>query len=355
MRSVKNAAVAAAFVFMAACAGGSAASSRTPARIVLNTDSPRPTIDVVDVPSTQLTALYATDSPEQWRAILRVAVGPDRKTAVGQYAVVDEQRIRFTPMFPLVEGRRYEVTFTPPEGEPVTTAVALPPPDTTPTTSVVNVYPTSEEIPANQQSFHVEFSEPMAAGGAFDFIHLLDDAGRMVNHAFAPMTDDSWNAERTRYEVKFDDGGDNGAALIEGKTYTLVIDAEWRDAHRLPLKQAVRHSFAIVAPDERGIDAKAWQLTTPAVDTTEPLVVRFPESLDYESMLTALSVLAPNGRMLEGQVSIGDHERSWSFTPADPWKPGQHDVSVLPMLEDLAGNRIGEAVKIGFAIKGSGD
>jgi hypothetical protein len=36
-------------------------------------------------------------------------------------------------------------------------------------------------------------------------------------------------------------------------------------------------------------------------------------------------------------------EAEWRFVPDAAWAPGDYDVSVLPVLEDPAGNRIGHA------------
>jgi hypothetical protein len=136
MRNLKSAAVIAAFFFFAACGGGAGAvGCNTPGpaaprsagpRIVLNADSPRPTIDVVDVPPEQLALIAGADSREDWTAILKVEVGVDQSAAVGQYSIEDDV-VRFTPMFPLDKGRHYAVTFTAPGAAPITASVGLPP------------------------------------------------------------------------------------------------------------------------------------------------------------------------------------------------------------------------------------
>src|SRR6478752_5954397 len=136
MRNFKSAAVIAALFFFAACGGGagaigchagggsSSASRSNQPRIVLNAESPRPTIDVVDVPPDQLALIAGADSREAWSAILKVAVGIDQPAAVGQYSIEDNI-VRFTPMFPLDKGRQYQVTFTAPGASPITATVAL--------------------------------------------------------------------------------------------------------------------------------------------------------------------------------------------------------------------------------------
>lgn len=347
MRILKSAAVTAALFLFAACSGSGSVIPAPHARIVLNADSPRPTIDVVDIPADQLGQIYGTDSRDAWTAILKVSVGAAQPAAVGQYAIEDT-RIRFTPMFPLEHGREYYVTFTPPGGQPVTATVGLPPADTTPTTTVTQVYPTVETVPENLLRLYIDFSAPMGARGGLDLVHLLDDTGKDVKGAFLPLDAEFWNDARTRYTVFVDPDRqlDEGRSLTAGRTYTLVVDAPWPDSHGLPLKQAFRRSFKVGPPDEKPLDPKTWKIEAPMAGSTDALTVTFPKSLDHGLLMRALGVLAPGGKPLEGEVIVGPEELSWQFTPDQPWKAGTHNLSAMAMLEDLAGNRIGRAFDV---------
>ena len=356
MGVAKSAAVAAALFFFVACGGGggSLLIPSPSARIVLNADSPRPTIEVVDVQPDQLRAIEGTESREAWNAILRVSVGADQPAAVGQYTIADG-RIRFTPMFPLDPGRQYHVTFTPPGGERVSATVALPATDTTPKTTVSQVFPTSNVVPENQLRLYIHFSAPMGMRGGLDFVHLLDEAGKEVKDPFLPLDAEFWNDDRTRYTVFFDPGrqkrgiapiAEMGRSLTAGNSYTLVVDAQWRDGHGLPLKQPFRRIFTVGPPDERPLDPKTWKIAVPAAGSSTALTIAFPEPLDHGLLLRALGVVTPGGKPLEGQVVVGANELTWSFTPVEPWKPGAHNIVAFAMLEDLAGNRIGKAFEI---------
>jgi len=357
MRNLKSAAVLAALFFLAACGFGKEAppSKGTQPRIVLNVDSPRPTIDIIDVPTNVLTELGTLESREAWTTVFKVAVGPDQLATVGQYSI-EGDRIRFTPMFPLDRGRQYHVTFTAPGGAPpVTGTVALPPIDTTPTTIVAQVYPTADVVPENQLRLYIHFSASMGMRGGLDFIHLLDESGKEVKDPFLPLDSEFFNDDRTRYTVFFDPGRQKrgiapvdqmGRSLTEGKYYTLVVDAEWRDGKGLPLKEAFRRKFKVGPPDERPLDPRAWKIAAPAAGSSDPLIVAFPEPLDHGLLLRALGVLGPKGKPLEGEVKVGPQETTWTFTPAEPWVAGQHNLLALAMLEDLAGNRIGRAFEV---------
>jgi hypothetical protein len=356
MVNFKSAVVTTALFLFVACGGGGG-TVLIPApssRIVLNANTPRPTIDVVDVPPDQLRAIEGTESREAWTAILRVSVGADQPAAVGQYAIEDG-RVRFTPMFPLDAGRQYHVTFTPPGGDAISATVALPPPDTTPRTMVSEVFPTVAVVPENQLRLYIHFSEPMGMRGGLDFIHLLDEAGKEVVDPFLPLDAEFWNEDRTRYTVFFDPGrqkrgiapiAEMGRSLTNGKSYTLVVDAAWRDGNGLPLKQAYRRTFKVGPADERPLDPKTWKIAAPAAGSSTALTIAFPEPLDHGLLLRALGVLAPGGKPVEGQVVVGPDELTWSFTPVEPWKAGAFNIVAFAMLEDLAGNRIGRAFEV---------
>ena len=360
MWNLKSAAVVAALFFFAACAPDIACSSaggsrqQQSPRIILNTETPRPTIDVVDVPAAAMTELGTLDSRDAWTAVFKVTVGADQAPMVGQYSI-EEGRVRFTPMFPLDHGRQYQVTFTAPGAQPITAAVGLPAKDATPKTVVAQVYPTADVVPENQLRLYIHFSAPMGSRGGLDYVHLFDDAGKEVKDPFLPLDAEFWNDDRTRYTVFFDPGrqkrgiapiADMGRSLTEGKSYTLVVDAAWRDGDGLPLKDQYRRTFKVGPPDEKPLDPKSWKIDAPPAGTSAPLTVTFPEPLDHGLLLRALGVLTPGGKPLEGVVVVGGSELTWTFTPAEPWKAGQHNLVAFAMLEDLAGNRIGRAFEV---------
>ena len=53
-----------------------------------------------------------------------------------------------------------------------------------------------------------------------------------------------------------------------------------------------------------------------------------------------LVVLDSSGDPMGGTVQVGPEERSWSFTPDEPWRAGRYVIDVDPDIEDLAGNNL---------------
>lgn len=272
---------------------------------------------------------------------------------MGSWAVVEE-RLRFTPMFPLDVGRQYEIAFTPPGGATIFDTIGLPARDQTPTTTVSQVYPTADVVPENQLRLYVHFSAPMGLKGGLPYIHLLDDHANEVKDPFLPLDTEFWNGDRTRYTVFFDPGRQKrgiapialmGRSLTQGKTYTLVVEAEWLDGNGLRLKEPFRRSFRVGPADLKPLDPKSWKIQPPAAGSRDPLVVTFPEALDHGLLLRAMGV-AVAGATVAGEVAVSERELQWSFTPRKAWKAGSYDLVALAMLEDLAGNRIGRPFEV---------
>jgi hypothetical protein len=331
------------------------------------------TVDVLGLPANDLARLEpGAMTHEQWAALLRVEVaggaGVDRPAVLGTYTVTDGL-LRFTPQFPFDPGQQYDVALdpsrlpsargTPAAGKtPIRTTVAIPAPAGAATTRIVEVYPTTRDVPENQLRLYVSFSAPMGLGSGSSHIQLLDDHGRAVADPFLPLEVDLWNEDRTRYTVLFDPGRvkrgilpneEMGRALAAGRTYTLVVDANWRDAAGQPLASPFRREFQVGPPEERAIAPVAWRLEVPRHDTRDPLVVSFPRPLDYGLLLRALRVSSATGERVEGDIDVQREETRWVFTPRAPWPSGEYRLLAASTLEDVAGNRIGRPFEVDAA------
>jgi hypothetical protein len=318
-------------------------------------DDGRTVIEVAGLDRETLAWLADERTSEQWQTVLSVSVSGSDQPMLGRHSVEDN-RLRFTPAFPLDPGREYTAVFSPRSpGERLTSPIRLPAVERTPTTTVAQIYPSAGLVPENQLRLYIHFSGPMGLKGGLDFVRLLDDAGQEVTDPFLPLDTEFFNGDRTRYTVFFDPGRQKrgilpnremGPSLVEGRSYTLVVDAAWPDTNGLPLKETFRHTFRVGPADELPLDPKAWAIRAPAAGSREPLEVKFPEPLDRGLLLRALGVAPPGGGALAGDVLVGDNERLWRFTPKDDWRAGAHELVALAMLEDLAGNRIGRAFEV---------
>ena len=355
-------AVLAGVLACAAACSQPATTTGAPAIHLRTSPAGQPFVEVTGVSGDTLSALNRAALPQaRWSTVLRVAVDPQSPPVLGTYAI-EGGTIRFTPLFPFDPGRPYEVRFDPStavgdEGsanETLVATVALPSRDSSPSTVVRAIYPSSDVIPENQLRMYIEFSAPMGLRSGIEKLTLLDDQGREVSGAFLPLDYEFWNRDHTRFTVFFDPGRVKrgilpnrqlGRALMAGKTYRLVVRADWRDGNGLPLKEPFTRTFTIGAADMRPLDAAEWRITAPAAGDRAALAVTFPEPMDHGLLYRALAV-RHSGQVLDGDIGIESNETRWTFTPREVWRPGSYEVLVLSILEDRAGNQIGRAFEV---------
>lgn len=277
----------------------------------------------------------------------------------GRYSVEDS--LRFWPSFPFDAGREYEVRFDPSRLSRVSLSarataatVSIPGSGRSPSTAVSAVYPTSDVMPENLLRMYVQFSAPMGQQGGRGHIMFFDDSGREVPDVVVPLDTDLWNAERTRYTVILDPGRvkreilpnrDMGRALHDGNGITIVVKRDWPDAHGLPLTTEYRRRYRIGAAEDRALSTMEWHVTPPAAGSRDAVTVTFPKPLDYGLLQRSLSVGRGSASM-RGEVRIAAGETGWQFVPESEWQRGPYILTVQPILEDVAGNRIGRAFEV---------
>jgi len=221
-------------------------------------------------------------------------------------------------------------------------------------TTVARVYPSGDAVPENLLRMYIEFSGPMGRPSGIPHMKLLGADGREIEGAFLPLDYEFWDAAHTRFTVFLDPGRvksgilpnkQMGRALDTGRTVTLVISREWRDEHGLPLKEHYQRTFHVAPPVEKGLDPATWRIQPPASGSRNALVVNFPKPLDHGLLMRALGVTRGE-TPLAGDVTVGEAETRWAFTPREPWQAGQHQLLALDILEDVAGNQIGRAFEV---------
>ena len=307
---------------------------------------------------------------DRWQALFSLYVNsgsPSEESLpplLGSYRIEQDDLI-FQPRFPLEPGLRYRAVFNP-RMQPnvaqssdgsryISVTFAIPKAEAIASTTVENVYPSTDRLPENQLKFYLHFSAPMSRGEAYHRIHLLDESGEPVDLPFLELDEELWDREGKRLTLLFDPGRikqglvpheEVGAAIKEGHNYRLVIDRDWLDAERSPLKEGFEKSFGVVAADRESPDPKTWRLTSPRGGTLQPLSIEFPEPMERALLLRLLDVMDPAENFLDGSVQVDREETRWQFTPREPWSVGDYSLSIGTTLEDLAGNRIGRLFEV---------
>lgn len=268
-------------------------------------------------------------------------------------ATKDGRDLVFVPRFPFEPGREYRVEVS---GEPrVTKLIRIPDVARVASTSVQAIYPTRNQLPANQLKLYFEFSAPMSRSDAYRHIRLFDESGKEVEHAFLELGEELWDARQTRFTLLFDPGRikrdlvpnlDDGTPLQAGRRYELRVDAKWLDANGVPLKNDATKQFAVVAADRSEPDPTKWTIHAPTSNSRNPLIIDFAEPMDYGLLLHTLAVKSASGNSLKGTIAVEREEQRWLFTPQEAWTSGNYTLAVDGTLEDLAGNRIGRLFEV---------
>ncbi|QDU44214.1 hypothetical protein Mal52_26920 [Symmachiella dynata] len=295
---------------------------------------------------------------EHWREHFKVYVGTniasDQPAMLGTYAV-DQQQVVFTPEYGLEPGQTYTAVFAGIDNSGELRRTFEMPTDQAPTITVVTeVFPSREQLPQNLLKFYLHFSAPMRAGDSYRYIHLLDENEKPIADPFLELDQELWNDSRTRFTLLFDPGRikkglkpheDVGPPLLPGRHYTLVIDADWCDTQGNPLAAEFRKSFDVSVPDATQPSVDDWHIEPPQAHTTQPLVIRFDESLD-RALLERIFVVAADNVEVVGKIEVTDAETIWRFIPDQPWSVGKFAVIVETTLEDLAGNSLGRPFEV---------
>lgn len=333
-------------------------------------DATRMLVEVTNVPMPSLRLLARADwTLTQWQQLFPVYAEQGSVIAdmelppmSGQYRVVNGT-VRFEPPFSLEPGVRYRAVFRAMAlpGNPgiapssVSATHQLPARPTAATTEVTQIYPTPAVLPENLLKFYLQFSAPMSRGHIYDYIRLKNAAGQPVELPFLEIDEELWNPAMTRLTLFLDPGRikrgvrpleEIGPALVVGQSYSLFIDRAWPDAEGNPLKTGFAKRFQVGPPDREPPDPKAWRLRSPGAGTRDPLILHFNEPLDHAVIQRVARVTDGDGNPVSGTVSVGDEERSWTLMPHQPWKSGQHQVTIPTAIEDLAGNNIGRAFEV---------
>jgi hypothetical protein len=285
----------------------------------------------------------------QGEAVLTLSLlADDGKTPgpamLGRYERAGDD-LTFTPRFPLSAGATYRARLRTPGGE-TNLDYAVPAPAAKAPPRVVKIYPTADVLPANHLRFYIYFDRPMRGGKElFRHLAILDEKGNEIDEPW--LVDEIWDEAnnclilfihpgRIKWGVELREL--MGPVLHERRSYALVVRGAWTDLDGNKIGKDTVKRFRTTPEDRVRIELSECKLAAPKAGTRDPLTLTFPKSIDYRSLQTGLTVQGDAGRAVAGTVAVGPDEKSWRFTPAEPWRTGAHRVTVSADLEDVAGN-----------------
>ncbi|MFO0823176.1 MAG: hypothetical protein U0792_08655 [Gemmataceae bacterium] len=322
-----------------------------------------PTVEATGLPKELLARLkMAKLNAKEWAPIFRVVVGGGTNEEVlsriplaGEYAITDTG-LRFEPQFPLVPGREYVAILEHQPKQPpllIKLMVAKPPPG--PRVAISAVYPSANWLPENTLRFYIHFTGPVSRGDIYKHLKLTRDDGVVVKEPFLELPEELWSNDGNRLTVLFHPGRvkrglvpheEDGPILEAGRTYSLSIDEKWEDTEGRPLVAGVKKTFSVMPADMQPVNPEAWALMAPRAGGDSPLIVKLPKPLDHAMLGRVVWVTDAAGNRVPGDLTVGGGERVLTFAPKKPWTRGEYQLVIDSRLEDMCGNRVGEAFEV---------
>jgi hypothetical protein len=208
----------------------------------------------------------------------------------------------------------------------------------------IRISPQAKVLPANTLRFYLHFPRPGEAHFDRDQLWLLNEEEQVVSDPFLVLSQELWSPDGRRLTVLMEPGRikrgigsdpSHDPALVVGRTYSLVVTA---------LGQTARHTFHVGDPALEAIDEEDWRLVAPAVGSRDPAVVHFDRVMDAALCEDEIAVLTPSRELARTRVSLALDGTALQLIPNHPWSAGEHRLVVSERLEDVCGNRLGEAL-----------
>jgi hypothetical protein len=209
---------------------------------------------------------------------------------------------------------------------------------------MIRISPEAKVLPANTLRFYLHFPRPGEAHFDRDQLWLLDEQGQVVPDPFLVLSQELWSVDGRRLTVLMEPGRikrglgtdpSHKPALVVGRTYSLVVTA---------LGQTARYSFRVGDPVQEAIDETGWRIVSPNVGSLDPVVVHFDRVMDAALCEDEIRILTSFGEIIQTHVSIAPDGTTIQLTPSRPWNAEEHSLFVSDRLEDVCGNRLGEAL-----------
>lgn len=214
---------------------------------------------------------------------------------------------------------------------------------------LLQIYPTTDQLPSNLLKFYLHFSEPMQAGNSYAQIALINQKGDTLEAPFVVLSPELWNDDFTRLTLWLDPGrikrdlGPNqslGPVLQLNQSYELMIKGSWKNQKGMPLQKKYKKSFRAIAPDREKVNWKQWSLSLPSAASSAPLSLQFPKSLDAALLQRMIQVFDAEQQKIECTFKLGPNEKSLEVIPTKNWQLGAYHLRIDTYLEDICGNNL---------------
>ena len=215
---------------------------------------------------------------------------------------------------------------------------------------ILDIYPSQDTVPENLLKIYLVFSKPMQeVHAALDYIQVYNITKDKPTDIFLPLQNELWNQEHTELTLWLDPGRikrdlipnrEKGKPLEEGNKYRINIDQQWYDAQGNSLEKGTVKEFYVSVRDSKKPNVQDWKLHLPKKETTESLVIEFPETMDAMLLQQSLVIRSADKQQVVGNFKLTAMEKGLEFKPDNIWNTDSYQVAINSKLEDLAGNNL---------------
>jgi len=264
----------------------------------------------------------------------------------GQFKYGSNNTFEFVPNFPFMEKTEYVIIRTTKEGN-IKQRFSLPQTNKLPLT-VEGIYPTSDSLPENLLRMYVTFSQPMKTSGNLENIKLLNNQGEEIEGAIFNNVYELWDKSQKQLTIIFDPARiktdlvankELGRALkVREKFQVMITMAE--DIYGQQLQKHFTKTFWVTPQDVSPPNVDTWNINAPESGTKGELKIKFKSPVDKMSLYTRIKVTNQNNQIIQGKITIGNHEKLWKFVPLKPWTKGNYKLKINARLADPSGNNL---------------
>jgi hypothetical protein len=205
--------------------------------------------------------------------------------------------------------------------------------------TVTSFQPSAPILPSNTLRFYVAFDRPARGLVHQGDIKLLDSKEMAMENAFMDFGQELWSPDGKRLTVLFDPGKikrgvaaphSELAPLKEGQIYKVTLGK-------------AQHAFRVGPAVRERVDPAAWVIQTVGAPARS-VDIKFDRVMDPALLEDQLRVEDEASRPVAGIMRVIGGGRGVRFEPSRPFKKGNYKINISPILEDVAGNRITEAL-----------
>jgi len=205
--------------------------------------------------------------------------------------------------------------------------------------SVTSIEPSAPVLPSNTLRFYITFDRPARGVAHQSGIKLFDSKNTPVENAFMDFGQELWSPDGKRLTVFFDPGKNKRGVeaphselspLKEGESYRIAFGT-------------VQHAFRVGPAIRERVDLSSWVISV-VRGPARTVDIKCDRVMDAALLMDQLQVEDEDGRPVFATVRIIGGGRGVRLKPSRLLKRGKYRIRVGPLLEDVAGNRINEAL-----------